>query len=72
MCFTVIGMTLKEAYEIGKKSGCRTVGEVILNIEIHATELFKSGNMIEELIELAEDARDLSDDVLMEEVIGCE
>ena len=61
-------MTLKEACDIGLECGCRTVGEVLLNVEIHATSLFKMDDLVDELIELMEDAEDYGDDVLIEEV----
>lgn len=63
-------MTLKKACEIGKKAGCITVGEAILNIENHAVSLFGWPDMAAELKELVDEATDCDDDILIEEVIG--
>lgn len=63
-------MTLKEACKIGKATGCRTVGEAILNIEIHAVSLFSWPEMVSELRELAEDAAGIDDDCPIEKVLA--
>ena len=62
-------MTLKKACEIGKNTGCITVGEAILNIEIHATSLFSWSDMAAELKELVDEATGYSDDCLIEKVL---
>lgn len=61
-------MKLKEACELGKEIGCRTVGEAILNVEHSATSLFKWSEMAEELRELVEEAKDIDDNCLIEDL----
>ena len=63
-------MKLNEACRIGKKAGCQTVGEAILNVEIHATSMFKLSDMVEELLELAEDSESYADDVLINDILS--
>ena len=50
-------MKVKEACEIAEECGLETIGEAILNIEIHATSLFLYSELNKELRELYEDAK---------------
>lgn len=45
-------MKIQKALEIGKDCGLKTVGEAILNIRIHATNIFSIYDMERELAEL--------------------
>ena len=65
-------MTLKEACNMGKAMGCRSIGEVILNVEHQAISLFRWSEMASELKELVEEASGYDDDTLIEEVFKVE
>lgn len=49
-------MTVKQACEIAEECGLETIGEAILNIQIHASNLFSDDEINKELNELYEDA----------------
>lgn len=55
-------MKLREACEIAEGAGLRTVGEAVLNIEMHAGMFWSYENMVEELNELVKEADQYSDD----------
>lgn len=59
-------MKVKEACEIAEDCGLETIGEAILNIEIHSPSLFLYGEIDKELGELYEDAKNyrMDDSVL--------
>lgn len=59
-------MKVKEACEIAEDCGLETIGEAILNIEIHAISLFSYDELNKELSELYEDAKNyhMDDSVL--------
>lgn len=50
-------MKVKEACEIAKDCGLETIGEAILNIELHVLSLFSYDEIDKELRELYEDAK---------------
>jgi hypothetical protein len=50
-------MKIKEACEIAVDCGLTTIGEAILNIELHAISLFSYDELSKELNELYEDAK---------------
>lgn len=54
-------MKLKEACEYAEACGLETVGEAVLNIEIHAPSLFTYEALTGELRELEKDAVEVSD-----------
>lgn len=60
-------MKLKEACEIAEECGLETIGEAILNIEIHASSLFTHDELDRELNELYEDTKNyqMDDSVLI-------
>ena len=60
-------MKIKKACEIAKVCGLKTIGEAILNIELHANTLFSYDELNKELNELYEDAKNyhLDDSILM-------
>ena len=45
-------MRLREACNIGLDCGAETIGEAVMNIEIHAMNLFTYDEMIKEINEL--------------------
>lgn len=59
-------MKIKEACEFADECGVETIGEAILNIELHAVSLFSLDEISNELNELHEDAKnyDMDDSVL--------
>ena len=50
-------MKVKEACEIAEDCGLETIGEAILNIQLHAISLFSYDELNKELDELYEDAK---------------
>ena len=56
-------MKEKEECEIANECGLKTIGEAILNIELHAVSLFSYDELYEELTELYEDAKNYHMDV---------
>lgn len=52
-------MTLKEVCELADACGLETVGEAVLNVELHWSMLFTVDSMNEELNELYEDINEL-------------
>ena len=50
-------MKVKEACEIADECGLETIGEAILNIQIHAISIFSYDDLDKELRELYEDAK---------------
>lgn len=48
-------MKLDKSISIARESKLECVGEAILNIYIHAEDLFDAGNMFYELVELDDD-----------------
>lgn len=50
-------MKLKTACGIALDCGLNTIGEAIMNIDIHATSVFSYSEMNKELAELYEDAK---------------
>ena len=63
-------MKLKEALELADECGLSTVGEAILNVELHATSLFPYSKMNEELNELILEAADYDDKQLISELLS--
>lgn len=61
-------MKLKEALELAKACGLRTVGEAILNVELHSPCLFPYEKIHEELHELCREAAAYDDDQLISEL----
>lgn len=59
-------MKVKKACEIAEDCGLETIGEAILNIDIHAISLFSYDELNKELSELYEDAKNyhMDDSVL--------
>ena len=62
-------MKVKEACEIAEDCGLETIGEAILNIELHAISLFSYDELGKELSELYEDAKNYHMDCLVREVL---
>ena len=54
-------MKLKLALDIGRDCGLSTVGEAMLNIDIHAISIFDYGKMAAELHELHDEWNSLKD-----------
>lgn len=50
-------MKLREACDIGYACGLETVDEAVLNIEIHAANIFNYGDAASEIYELMEEAK---------------
>ena len=61
-------MKLKDACELAEECGLTTVGEAILNVELHATELFPYSSMNDELNELLVDAEPYEDHELIRNI----
>ena len=55
-------MKLREACEIAEEVGLSTVGEAVLNIEMHAGMFWSYDDMIGELNELVKEADAYTDD----------
>ena len=55
-------MKLREACEIAESAGLRTVGEAVLNIEMHAGMFWSYEKMVVELNELVKEADQYGDD----------
>lgn len=62
-------MKLKEALELADECGLSTVGEAILNVELHALSLFPYEKMHTELNELYQEAAAYDDNQLISEVL---
>ena len=54
-------MTLKEACNIGYACGLETVDEAILNVEIHAPNIFPYDDAATEIYELTQEAKPYRD-----------
>ena len=54
-------MTLKDACDIGYACGLETVDEAILNVEIHALNIFPYDNAAMEIYELTQEAKPYRD-----------
>ena len=54
-------MKLVDACDIGEACGLQTVGEAVINIELHAHSLFAYSEMGAELAELYAEARTIQD-----------
>lgn len=63
-------MKLKECLEIGKECGLTTLNEALMNIEIHATNVFSYSEMSNELNELYESVKDISGGSLIEDLLN--
>lgn len=63
-------MKLREALELADECGLSTVGEAVLNVEIHATSLFPYSRINEELNELIMEASDYDDNQLISELLS--
>jgi hypothetical protein len=57
-------MRLRAAVELGVECGLRTVGEAVLNVELHAPSLFEYTSLNKELDELAEDYKTVDRNML--------
>ena len=55
-------LKLREACEIAESVGLRTVGEAVLNIEMHAGMFWAYEEMVDELNELVKEADQYGDD----------
>ena len=55
-------MKLREACEVARGAGLKTVGEAVLNIEQHASMFWSYSTMAVELIELVKEADLYEDD----------
>lgn len=55
-------MKLREACEVAKGAGLKTVGEAVLNIELHASMFWPYDKMAFELVELVKEADQYEDD----------
>lgn len=62
-------MKLKEALELADECGLSTVGEAILNVELHAPSLFPYEKIHTELNELYQEAAAYDDNQLISEVL---
>lgn len=63
-------MKLKDCLEIGRDCGLETVGEAILNIELHSISLFAYSEIKNELNELYEATKDISYDTTIGEILN--
>ncbi|XZN14430.1 hypothetical protein ACSW9O_15295 (plasmid) [Clostridium perfringens] len=63
-------MKLKKAIKIGKECGLETIGEAILNIDMHSMNIFSYDEILKEIGELYRDFKNsgLSENDLLEEV----
>lgn len=52
-------MTLKTCLEIGKDCGLETVGEAVLNIDIHAMSIFTYSTITREINEIIKERAEL-------------
>lgn len=62
-------MKLKEALELADECGLSTVGEAILNVELHAPSLFPYEKMHDELNELCQEAAVYDDNQLISDAL---
>lgn len=63
-------MKLREALELADECGLSTVGEAILNVEIHSPTLFPYEKISEELNELCQEAAAYDDNQLVSELLS--
>ena len=63
-------MKLREALELADVCGLSTVGEAILNFEIHSPTLFPYEKINEELNELCQEAAAYDDNQLISELLS--
>ena len=63
-------MKLREALELAEECGLMTVGEAILNAEIHSPSLFPYDRISAELKELCDEAKNIDDSELIHNILG--
>ena len=63
-------MKLKQACEIAKSCELCTVGEAVFNIKLHRDWLFTPYEVLEELRELDEDRKGISDDTKIDDILN--
>ena len=63
-------MTIKQACKIAHHCGLETVQEAVLNVELHASQMFLWAEINKELAELYKEAKAYQDDTSIYDIIG--